>query len=132
MIKTGLKKIKTEWSLSLVQQKGNFFIVEVHKSIFFVHGMTPKVISQENMPILTVVVVQIFLQMFSNLWLMISVLWDHPYQEQAFDHSQAFLIIWWYPPQCHQGSPVAKELQHRTLFCTLAYFRFMEYRMCLS
>lgn len=62
------KNNDVEWeSLSLVDQEGDFLIIEVNKSILLVRSVASKIIAHEYMPIRVEGSVQELLQILTNL-----------------------------------------------------------------
>ena len=54
-------------SLGFVDEEGYLFELEVEESIFLVHCVTPEVVSQDYVPVLSVVLVQKLLEVFRDL-----------------------------------------------------------------
>jgi hypothetical protein len=53
--------------LCLVDEEGDFFELEVQESIFLVHRVAAEVVSQDDVPVETVVFVEVFLEIFGDL-----------------------------------------------------------------
>lgn len=58
---------KNTRSLGLVEEEGDFFVVEVHEPVFLMHGVTAEVIAQKHMPVRSVVGVKVLFEVLCNL-----------------------------------------------------------------
>lgn len=67
-------------SLSLIDQKSDFFVVEIDESIFLVHSMASKIVTHKDMPVRIKFLVKKLLQILANLYLIKYLLRVHPYR----------------------------------------------------
>ena len=53
--------------MGLVKQEGDFRVVKVHEPVLFMHCVTPEIIAQKHVPILSVVSVEVLFQVLCDL-----------------------------------------------------------------